>query len=239
MARLGDPVVALCNICGGAEFEPGPRGRLGPDGGPPRCSKCGSLERHRALRRAFMLIPRPMLAWRRALQFAPDSSLDESWFRSYEGSEYEGENSIDMQAIDRADDSYDFISLSLVLEFVPDDRKAFGELLRVGSDDLILHITFASGLTDEKTTHTDEPSGQYGHHHDYGRDCEEWFDTAAQGLSTLILETPDPVTADTTYPFCFFCRRRNDAETLAAAFAAEPAASVESFTPVPARRRRR
>lgn len=233
LARLSDPVVALCNICGGTEFEPGPRGRPSPDGGPPRCVNCGSLERHRALRRAFVLIPQPMLAWRRALQFAPDSSLDESWFRSFEGSEYGGENSIDMQAIDRPDGSYDFISLSLVLEFVPDDRGAFSELLRVGSDDLILHLTFNSGLTGEESSHTEEPSGEYGHYHDYGRDFEQRFETAERGLSTLIIEIPDPVTGDVTYPFCFLCRRRIDAETLAAAFEAEPAASLESLTRVP------
>ena len=40
---------------------------------------------------------------------------------------------------------------------------------------------------------------------------------------------PDPVTGDATYPFSFLCRRRNDAETLAAAFEVEPAASVESL----------
>jgi hypothetical protein len=227
-------VLAACNICGGTEFEPGPRGRLSPDGGPPRCADCGSLERHRALRRAFLLIPPPMLAWRRALQFAPDSSLDESWFRSFESSEYGGENSIDMQSIDRPDSIFDFISLSLVLEFVPDDRRAFGELLRVGSDDLILHITFNSGLTGEESTHTEEPSGDYGVFHDYGRDFEERFEAAERGLSTLTFEVPDPVTGDATYPFTFICRRRNDAETLAAAFEAEPAASVRSFTPVPA-----
>jgi hypothetical protein len=180
-----------------------------------------------------MLIPRPMLAWRRALQFAPDSSLEESWFRSFEGSEYGGENSIDMQAIDRPDDTYDFISLSLVLEFVPDDRNAFEELLRVGSDDLILHITFNSGLTDEESSHTDEPSGDYGIYHDYGRDFERRFETVDRGLSTLVFEIPDPVTGDVTYPFCLLCRRRNDAETLAAAFETEPAATLGSFSPVP------
>lgn len=179
-----------------------------------------------------MLIPTRALAWRRALQFAPDSSLDESWFRTYEGSKYGGENSIDMQAIDRPDDSYDFISLSLVLEFVPDDRKAFEELVRVGSEDLILHITFSSGLSGEETTHTEEPSGEYGHYHDYGRDFEEWFDTAGHGLSTLVVGAADPVTGDSTYKFCFLCRRRADAETLAAAFEAEERPSIESFTPV-------
>jgi hypothetical protein len=167
-----------------------------------------------------------MLAWRRALQFAPDSSMEEAWFRSYESSEYGAENSIDMQVIDRQDSSYDFISLSLVIEFVADDRKAFGELLRVGSDDLILHVTFNSGLTDEESTHSEEPRGAFGIYHDYGKNFEERFGTAEHGLSTLILEMPDPVTGDVTYPFCFLCRRREDAEALAAAFEAEPAASV-------------
>ncbi len=55
-----------------------------------------------------------------------------------------------------------------------------------------------------------------------------------QGLSTLILEVPDPVTGDATYPFSFLCRRRNVAETLAATFGAESAATVESFSSVPA-----
>jgi hypothetical protein len=226
-------MLAACNICGGTEFEPGPGGRQSPDGAPPRCSNCGSLERHRALRRAFMVIPPPMLAWRRALQFAPDSSLDEHWFRSYDGSKYEGENSIDMQSIDRPDGSYDFISFSLVLEFVPDDRKAFGELLRVGSDVLIMHCTFSSGLTDEQSSHRQEPSGEYGHYHDYGRDFQQRFEIAERGLSTLVTDVADPVTGDSTYKFCFFCRQRNDAETLAAALAAEEPTSVESFTRVP------
>jgi hypothetical protein len=101
------------------------------------------------------------------------------------------------------------------------------------SDDLILHITFNSGLVDEESSHTDEPSGEYGHYHDYGRDFEQRFETAKRGLSILIVEMPDPVTSDATYPFSFLCRRRNDAETLSAAFDAEPAALVESFTPVP------
>ena len=152
-------------------------GRPSPDGDPPRCAKCGSLERHGALRRAFQLIARPILARRRALQFAPDASLEEDWSRSYEGSTFGGENSIDVQTIDRPDDSYDFISLSLVLEFVPDDSGAFTELLRIGLDDLILHITFASGLTDEESSHTDVPSGDFG------------TSTTTAGISTVVRDS--------------------------------------------------
>jgi hypothetical protein len=233
VARLGDRVGAICNICGGAEFEPGPNGRLAPNGLPPRCVSCGSLERHRGLRRALVLIPPETFAGRRALQFAPDSSLEDSWFESLEKSRYGRENSIDLsEAIDRPDDSYDFISLSLVLEFVPDDRKAFDELLRIGSNELILHVTFTSGLADQESWHRDHAEG-YGTYHGYGWDFEEWFGTAERGLSTLVFEAPDPVTGDATYPFCFFFRRRGDAETFVAALEASPDATIRSYNPVP------
>lgn len=39
---------AACNICGSRSFAPGPGGRL-PNGVPPQCKNCGSLERHRML----------------------------------------------------------------------------------------------------------------------------------------------------------------------------------------------
>ncbi len=124
--------MAVCNICGGTKFEPGPNGRRTPAGEPVRCSGCYSLERHRSLHQCLIRVPPALLAWRRAIQFAPDPSLDPAWFRSYEGSQYGGENNLDLQDINRPDGSYDFISLSSVLEFVPDDRRAFAELGRIG-----------------------------------------------------------------------------------------------------------
>jgi hypothetical protein len=226
-----DPV---CNICGGTEFEPGPNGRLAPNGQPPRCANCESLERHRGLRRALELIPRETFALRRALQFAPESSLDDSWFESFERSKYEGENSIDLaEPIDRPDGSYDFISLSLVIEFVPDDRDAFDELLRIGSDELILHLTFTSGLREKYSRHTEEPIGEFGTYHDYGWDFDQWFGTAERGLSILVIDMPDPVTGDTSHPFVFFFRRLEDAETFAGTFEASPDAKIRTFNRVP------
>ncbi len=182
-----------------------------------------------------MIIPPAMLAWRRALQFSPDSSLEQSWFRSYEASLYGGENSIDLRVepIDRPSGSYDLISLSMVLEFIPEDRRAFSELVRIGSDSCILHLTFTSDLTDSESTHTEKPVGEFGHYHDYGLDFERWLSTADHGLSTLAAEIPDPVTGDSTHKFCFFCRRRNDAETLASAFEAELPGSVPLLNLLP------
>ena len=174
-----------CPICGGSEFSAGPGGRMSTTGLPPRCVACGSLERHRSFRRLMLTIPRAMLGWRRALQFAPDRSIDPTWFASFEESQYGGTNSIDLQEIARADDRYDFISLSHVLEFVPDDRRAFAELARVGSDCCIIHITFASQFTAPISTHWPEPHGSYGRFHDYGRDVCEWLEVPQHGFVAL------------------------------------------------------
>ena len=192
---------------------PGPGGRT-TLGGNPRCNTCASLERHRALRAAFVALPPEMLSWRRALQFAPDPSLEEEWFKTFEISEYEGDNSIDVQSIDRSDESYDFLSLSVVLEFVPDDRKAFSELSRIGSDKLFMHMTFGSPLTASETRTFEAPKGPYGRVHDYGADIEEWFDSAGHGLSALVGHIADPVTGDDSYGFGFFLRDREEAETV-------------------------
>jgi hypothetical protein len=172
-----------------------------------------------------------MFASRRALQFSPDPSLDEAWFRSYELSEYGEENSIDLEGpIDRPASSYDFLSLSLVLEFVREDRKAFDELLRIGSDELILHLTFTSGLKETDSRHAEEPTGGYGTYHDYGWDFDQWFGTKERGLSILVIDMPDPVTGDASHPFNFLFRQRSDAEAFHAVFEADPDASVRSYT---------
>jgi hypothetical protein len=191
---------------------------LTPDGKPPLCLGCRTLERHRALHRAFSVLPRSILTWRRALQFAPDRSLDPSWFRSFEGSVYGGENSLDLVDIDRPSDSYELISLSMVLEFVRDDRRAFAELVRIGTDRCIVHITFGSTLTAESSSHFDAPKGPYGRYHDYGRDFYRWLGAPQHGLSALFGRVDDPVTGDATAKFAFLCRDRGDAETLRTTF---------------------
>jgi len=204
-----------CNICGEREFVPGPNGRLAKSGAPPRCRSCGSLERQRSLRAFLSRLPVEMLSWRRAIQFAPDGSLNPAWFRSFEASTYEGENSIDLQEIHRPDSSYDFISLSMVLEFVPDDRQAFGELVRVGSDACIIHNSPGSMLSAPASIHHEEPHGSFGRYHYYGSDLEGWFETARRGLTTVSVRVVDPVTG-TPDDIQFFCRRADDADGLGA-----------------------
>jgi hypothetical protein len=214
---MATDVVPACNICGGREFVPGPNGRLSPAGAPPQCGSCRSLERQRSLRACLLRVPEETLSSRRAIQFAPDGSLDSAWFRSLETSTYGGENSIDLQEIDRAADSYDFISLSSVLEFIPDDRRAFAELARIGSESCILHCMFCSSLGAPQSTHFGEPHGTFGRYHDYGADLEEWFATSRRGLTTLMVGGVDPVTGHTE-PHHFFCRQGRDAKVLADSF---------------------
>jgi len=166
-----------------------------------------------------------MLSWRRALQFAVDGSIVPEWFATFEGSRYGGENSIDMQEIPRPDGSYDFISLSHVMEFVPDDRRAFSELLRVGSECCIVHVTFASAMDMEVSRHFDAPHGPYGRMHAYGRDAPDWLGATAAGLETVALRMSDPVT-ELSEMVHFFCRQPSDAHTIAAACEAATPGSV-------------
>jgi hypothetical protein len=70
-----------CNICGGSAFAPGPGARLTPLGGLPKCTRCGSLERHRALHRIFAAIPPVLTEPFHAYQVSPDFSVVRSRFR--------------------------------------------------------------------------------------------------------------------------------------------------------------
>ncbi|HEX6665093.1 MAG TPA: hypothetical protein VF081_00680 [Solirubrobacterales bacterium] len=157
-----------------------------------------------------------MLSWRRALQFAPDASLDPTWFRTFETSTYDGENSIDLQEIDRPDGSYDFISLSMVMEFVPDDRKAFGELARIGSDGCIIHNSSGSMLGAATSTHHYEAHGSFGRYHYYGSDLESRLEVKRHGFSAVRVQAVDPVTG-TPDAIHFLCRQEGDTDALSAA----------------------
>ena len=198
---------------------PGPNGRLTASGEAPQCAGCRSLERQRSARACFVKLPPDMLAWRAALQFAPDASLDPAWFRSFETSTFGGENSIDLQQIDRPDGSYDFISLSMVLEFVPDDRRGFAELTRIGSERCIVHNSSGSLLGAATSTHHEEPKGPFGRYHYYGSDIAERLEVERHGFSAVRVRAEDPVTQvpDVVH---FFCRQESDSDMLRAALAA-------------------
>lgn len=191
------PPATPCNICGGTAFRTGPSGRLADNGMLPGCQQCGSLERHRANRAFFTKLPISSLSWRRAMQFSPDRALVPAWFKSFEVSTFGGENSLDLQALDRPDGAYDFVTLSHVLEFVPDDHAAFTELVRILSPHGLLHMVLSRPdsrarcqdfLTSVATT------GEHRYFHLYGRDFGERFRLAERGLHVRVFMVTDPVT---------------------------------------------
>jgi SAM-dependent methyltransferase len=190
------PGPGACNICGGTRFEPGPNGRASSTGRAPRCSGCRSLERHRQLRRVYAMLPAADLATLDVLQLSPDIGVDPAWFRSYEVSEYGGENSLDLQAIERADAAYDLVICNHVLEHVADDRQGLRELLRVTRRDGFVQLTVPSPYTRATTVDWGSPDPRaHGHYRGYGRDFLARFGEARPDASVLQVEVFDPVTA--------------------------------------------
>ena len=183
-----------CNICGGAAFAAGPAGRAAVNGRAPRCLGCESLERHRLNRLLFQALPIGALAWRRALQFSPDIALVPAWFRSFEVSVYGGENSLDLQRSDRPDAAYDLVSLSHVLEFVPDDYASMTELIRVLSPQGVLHLVLSAPLIRERSEDHATAQGVHQYFHLYGRDFAKRFALRERGLEMLVVRVSDPVT---------------------------------------------
>jgi SAM-dependent methyltransferase len=204
-----------CCVCGGHAFGPGPAGRMSATGVPPCCTKCGALERHRSLRQLLETFPAAAFSWRRALQFSPDVAVRPEWFRSFEVSVYGGPTSLDLQAIDRPDASYDFITLNHVLEFVPDARGSFRELMRVMSPRGILAVGFSNLDSRDNTSDHEVPQGMHGYYHLFGQDIGTYLSLDALGVYYVGLSQIDRVTGtrETTH---FFCRDRDDIEVLVA-----------------------
>jgi len=135
---------ARCNICRGTQFEPGPNERKSATGKLPRCTRCRSLERHRQLRQVYAQIPDRYLSGLDVLQLSPDIGVDPIWFSCYEISLFGGDNSLDLEAIDRMDASYDLVICNHVLEHVADDRKGLQELIRIARPEGLIQITVPS-----------------------------------------------------------------------------------------------
>ncbi|HSH07725.1 MAG TPA: methyltransferase domain-containing protein [Burkholderiales bacterium] len=202
MSAPAQPLPGACNICGGTRFEPGPNGRVSSTGRAPRCSGCRSLERHRQLRRVYALLPADYLAGLDVLQLSPDIGVEPSWFRSYEVSEYGGDNSLDLQAIARPDAAYDLVICNHVLEHVADDRQGLRELLRVTRADGFVQLTVPSPYTRATTRDWGYPDARaHGHYRGYGRDFLARFGQARPDATVLEVEVFDPATEAGSYVY--------------------------------------
>ncbi len=132
---VGDQV--LCPCCGGQfrAFLPFGKVRRVPSS---RCPGCGSLKRHR-LQWLFFQERTNLFADRlRVLHIAPEHVLQSALARlpnlDYISADLDSPLAMikmDITSIQFADDSFDVILCSHVLEHVPDDQRAMGELRRV------------------------------------------------------------------------------------------------------------
>ncbi|CAN5502433.1 hypothetical protein BH11PSE9_BH11PSE9_14670 [soil metagenome] len=169
-------------------------------GTPPRanamCPGCGSLERHRLMQLYFErktnLFSLPLnssplnSAPLKVLHFAPEACfatvLDNNPSIDYISADLYAPNAkqkIDITDIPYADDSFDVILCSHVLEHIPDDHRAMRELRRVlkpqGWALLQVPIDHRRATTFEDPSVTDPMErerlfGQYDHVRWYGRD---------------------------------------------------------------------
>jgi len=183
----------ICNICGGSEFDS--KLRASRFGNPPRCVKCGSGERQRAIRKIYDKIPQEILKSCKALQFSNDDSVNRNAFASFEVSIYGGDNSLDLMDIDRPNESYDWIISNHVLEHVADDVLAIEELLRVLTPRGVIHINIPNPAYNLQTRDWGYPDPKiHDHYRHYGSDFLLRIDKALTSAYAIQVIEIDDVT---------------------------------------------
>lgn len=193
---------AACNVCGGSTFQPGPHKRLSSNRKLPRCTQCQSLERHRQLRYVYSQLPAHYLVELEVLQLSPDIGVDQAWFKRYELSLFERDNSIDIENIDRADASYDLVVCNHVLEHVADDRRAMQELMRITRPTGFVQITVPTPYTQPATVDWGHPKPESNEHYrSYGKDFLLLFNQVVPQATVLQVEAVDPATGAGGYVY--------------------------------------
>jgi SAM-dependent methyltransferase len=148
------------------------------------CPRCRSHPRHRAI---ALLLGRGELPGRRVLHFAPEPLFDPVFDRLHDVERVTADLHapadlrLDISDMDLPDGSFDLILCSHVLEHVPDDRAAIGELRRVLIDRgraLVLVPYRPAGTTYEDASITSPLDrmvafGQQDHVRIYGNDLPE------------------------------------------------------------------
>jgi hypothetical protein len=170
-----------CPCCGG-RFRRMSLRRLSGWGGI--CPLCRSHPRHRAI---ALLLARGDLPGPRLLHFAPEPLLDPV-FAGLPGIERvtadlhsPADVRLDISDMDLPDSSYDLILCSHVLEHVPDDRAAMGELRRVlaGGGHALVLVPYRPSVTTYEDPSVTSPLdrmiafGQQDHVRIYGNDLPD------------------------------------------------------------------
>ncbi len=159
---------------------------------------CRSLERHRIGRAIIDKIRlREKFLQYKMLQFSDDPLVARGWFKSAEISSFGGENSIDIQDIQKPDESYDFVVCSHVIEHVPEHRRAISEMVRILSQEGLILLAYALPVTREHTEEWGYPDWtQHGRYRVLGRDFEKEFRNIVPQAQVLAVQGVDSVTED-------------------------------------------
>lgn len=158
------------------------------------CDGCKSMERHRIVHNLFSMVA-PLLKECKALQFAPDSSVNKQWFSEYVGSVYGSENSLNMMETGLDDGRFDLVISNHVLEHVPGDIAAIREMVRVAGQDGVVSLTVPTPTMRWETLDWGwaDPSINY-HYRDYGADFPHRIGKEIPGLQIVSICGQDPVT---------------------------------------------
>lgn len=177
---------------------------------PPRCEKCQSLERHRAIRSFWQQVyDKDLFRQLRVLQFSADSAVKPEWFSHYEYSVYGGHNSLDLQKVERESGSYDIVICNHVLEHVLSDDEALREMNRVVKDDGIVFLTVPDPIRRTSTNDWGYPDEtQHGHYRLYGADIAKLFEQAVPSIMVFSTEIVDAVTQTPDIAF-ILARKQN------------------------------
>lgn len=184
-------------ICGGTKFVKGPNNILSFQTGKlPWCLSCWALERHRGLRKFWNTFERSFLSNKEVLQFSHDSAVLLEWFKSFTITVYSGQNSLDVQNIDKPDGSYDIVLCNQVIEHIPDDESAINELLRITKKDGFVQIGVPYPSERDTTIDWGKPNpDDHDHYRNYGRiDFGKQLDRLVGKDKWYELKVVDPVT---------------------------------------------
>lgn len=158
----------------------------------PRCTSCGSLERHRALRAFFALIGTERFKNAKAVQFSPDPSAEPQWFKSFTLASYP---QFDLQKLVLEPESFDVAICCHVLEHVRDDLAALRELRRITSRDGLVIVMVPDPA---RTPHTSEwgyaDPKRDSHYRLYGRDFASRITKTMPEAFLNVFQMADPVT---------------------------------------------
>ena len=184
----------ICNWCGGTEFD---FPEYTQNNYQIVCTECFSKPRQRCLK--SVLDENRLPEWQdyNVLQLSPDlMSMIGNWFRAVEVSVFEGDNSIDLENANRADNTYDIITCVHVLEHVKDETKAITELIRMLTPSGQLYLMVPQPAAIEITQDWGYPDeDNFGHYRLYGKDFTKKLQSTVQAVADLeLFEKVDTVT---------------------------------------------